>query len=459
MKVRLIILITIAAFMSGCGGSKKVQGPPPLPQPEWIKSRPVSSMYYYGIGAARKSSDISQFQQAARQNALADMANEISVSISSNSVINAFESNLNFREDFSSTIRAQTQQDLEGYEQVDSWEDDGNYWVYYRLSKSKYQELKEQRKNNAVTRSLDFFTTALNARDAGSTRLAIVQLIKALEPIKPYFTEPLPVEYNGNQVYLGNEIFKELSTTIAAIEIVPINLAVSVKAGKGVESSLLRFEARHRETGVIAELPLVVSYSEKPLRNNKQRTASNGLASFDIDRVRSSKSFETLTATIDLEDMLAEAGSDPLTRKLVTRFNLPQGVVRINIEKPVFFIESNEVSLGEVVKPGFLEESFKRKAIENGYLVKDNPSEADYIVKITAVTTSKGEGGQFKNVALEGVISVDSKDGNQIYHKPLDGFQGRHLEYKQASDDAFKEARRRLEISYFREIHEAIGKQ
>lgn len=459
MKVRVLILITIAALLSGCGGSKKVQGPPPLPQPEWVQSRPVSSMYYYGIGAARKSSDISQYQQAARQNALADMANEISVSISSNSVINAFESNLNFREDFTSTIRAQTQQDLEGYEQVDSWENEGNYWVYYRLSKAKYQELKEQRKRNAITRSLDFFSTALNARDAGSTRLAIVQLIKALEPIKPYFTEPLPVEYNGSQVYLGNEIFKELSATIAAIDIVPINLTVSVKAGKGVESSLLLFEARHRETGIIPDLPLVVSYSEKPIRNNKQRTASNGLASFDIDRVRSTKSYEVLTATIDLEDMLTEAGSDPLTRKLVTRFNLPQGAIRINIDKPVFFIESNELNLGEPIKPGFLEESFKRKAIENGYLVKDNPSEADYIVKITAVTSSKGESGQFKNVSLEGVITVDSKDGNQIYHKPLEGFNGRHMDYKQASDDAFKEARRRLEISYFREIHEAIGKQ
>ncbi|HCX99489.1 MAG TPA: hypothetical protein DG754_05045, partial [Bacteroidales bacterium] len=130
MRTKALVILTISVLLSACGGSKKVQGPPP---PDWVPNRPTSQLYYYGVGAARKTLDVSQYQQAARQNALADMANEISINISSNSVIHAFESNLNFTEDFSSTIRAQTQQDLEGYEQVDSWDDVNNYWVYYRL--------------------------------------------------------------------------------------------------------------------------------------------------------------------------------------------------------------------------------------------------------------------------------------------------------------------------------------
>jgi hypothetical protein len=459
MKAKTFILITLVALLWGCGGSKKVQGPAPASQPEWVKSRPTSSMFYYGIGIARKTSDVSQFQQTARQNALADMSSEISISISSNSVIHAFESNLNFREDFTSTIKTQTQQELEGYEQVDSWEDENSYWVYYRLSKSKYQELKELRKSNAVTRSLDLFTTALNARGAGEVRLAIVQLIKALEPIKPYFSEPLPVDYQGTQVFLGNEIFKELSSTLSAIELVPFHSAINIKTGQSIPSSLLVFEARHKVTGIIGELPLVVSYSEKPIRNNKQRAGSNGMASFDVDKVRSTKAFETFSATIDLDDILAEASSDAFISRLVSRFTLPQGVIRINIDKPVFVVISNEVNLGVVIQPGFLEESFRKKAIENGYLVKDDVSDADYIVQITAATSSRGESNQFKNVSLEGLISVETKDGNQLYHRPLEGFVGRNLDFKQAGEDAFKEARRKLEISYFREIHEAIGKR
>ena len=254
MKLRVLLVATVVLLLAGCTGGKKAKQPA-IPQPEWVRSRPSSQMYYYGIGSARKTDDVSQYQQTARQSALADMSGEISISISSNSVIHAFESNLNFREDFTSTIKAQTQQDLEGYELVDSWEDLNSYYVYYRLSKSHYNMLKEQRKNNAVTRSLDFYSSALIARQAGSVRIALVQLVKALEPIKPYFSEPLPVDFQGSQIFLGNEIFKELSATIAAIELMPINRAIDIKTGSPVSSSLLKFEARHRETGIIAELP------------------------------------------------------------------------------------------------------------------------------------------------------------------------------------------------------------
>ena len=161
MKIRLLLVSALLLMLIGCSGGKKAQQAQLAPQPEWVKMRPSSPTYYYGIGAVRKSMDVGQYQQAARQNALADMAGEISTTISSNSVLHAFESNLGFRDDFTSTIRAQTQQDLEGYELVDSWEDLENYWVYYRLSKALYQELKEQRKNDAISRSFDYFTSGL----------------------------------------------------------------------------------------------------------------------------------------------------------------------------------------------------------------------------------------------------------------------------------------------------------
>ncbi|MDD2278171.1 MAG: LPP20 family lipoprotein [Bacteroidales bacterium] len=455
MKTKALAIVTISLLLSACGGTKKVQGPP---QPEWVTNRPKSQLYYYGVGAARKTLDVSQFQQAARQNALADMSSEISVSISSNSVIHAFESNLNFNEDFTSTIRAQTQQDLEGYEQVDSWEDLNNYWVYYRLSKLQYQQLKEKRKNDAVTRSLDFFLSGINAREGGDVRLGLVQMVKALEPIKPYFSEPLPVDINGSEVFLGNEIFKEISNTLAQITIVPAKVYISVKAGQAIPSSMLAFDAFFRSSIPIVSLPLEVEYSEKPMRNNKQRTNSNGNASFDIDVVRSKKSLESFTAKIDINDILSEAGTDPLTRRLINRFNLPNGTIRINIEKPIIYITSSETNLGEVIKPGYIEQSIKKKAVEMGYLVKDVLEEADYIIEIIAATSSKGQAGQFKVACLEGTLSLETRNGNQLYHKPLSGFEGRHFELKQAGEEAFKDAKRKVEISYFREMHEAMNR-
>lgn len=459
MKIRTLLVVALSVATFGCGGSKKAQQAQVAPQPDWVKARVSSPIYYYGIGAARKTFDVSQYQQAARQNALADMASEISISISSNSVLHAFESNLNFREDFTSTIRAQAQQDLEGYELVDTWDDLENYWVFYRLSKAQHQELKERRKNDAATRSLDFFTSGINSRGNGDIRIAMVQLIKALEPIKPYFSEPLPVEFNGQQIFLGNEIFKELSATLSQIEVVAQGDNISVKTGQRVTSDNLQFKTEFRRQGLVSGIPLVASYSERPIRNNKQRSSTAGLATFEIDLVRSIKSSETFTATFDIDDVLAEAGADPFIRKLVGRFTLPQGVIRLNISKPSFAIISREILLGEVLQPGYIEESFRKKAVEAGYVIKGEPSSADYTVRISAIANRRDDSGQFKNVSIEGVLSVEDSNGKSIYHLPLSGFSGRHFEHKQAGKEAFKEAQRRFEVTYFREIQEAISRR
>lgn len=442
-----------------CGGPKKVQGPPPLPQPEWVKSRPYSSTYYIGIGWARKGVDINQHQLTAKQNAQADMASEISVNISTNSVLHAFESNQRFREDFTSTIKAEAQQQLEGFEVVDTWEDQTSYWVYYRLSKVEYQRQKELKKNNAVTISSDLFGKALDARQSGDFRLAIVQFIKALEPLKAYLSEPLPVEFRGKQVFLGNEIFQELSTTISSIDLMPASPEAKVKTGGSLSASNLQFIAKSTLATNVTEIPVVATYSERPIRDNKKRTDRSSNVSFDIPSVRSTKAFETFTVAVDLESLTNEATTELFIRKLVSSLKASSGAIRINIEKPVMVIEANEINLGEKVNPGYLEECFKKKAIESGFLISTDTTEADYIVRISAVSTSTGQSGTYKGASLSGVITVIGASGNQIYNRAIEGIKGSHFEYKVAGEEAFKETRRRLELSYFREVVEAINRK
>lgn len=446
-------VLTLSLLLVGCGGTKKVQT---TPKPQWVNNRPSSSIFYYGIGAAPKTTDISQYQQAARQNALADMAAEISVNISSNSVIHAFESNLNFREDFTSTIRAQTQQELEGYELVDTWDDVGNYWVFYRLSKPLHQELKERRKQDAIARSLDFFTDAITVRQAGNIKLSLVQMAKALEPIKPYFNETLPAIIDGKEVYLGNEIFKEISYTIAKISIVPNYMQLNAKIGQPIHSNQLTFRATFNESTGIADLPLVAEYSEKPIRNNTQRTASSGAASFDVDIVRSNRSMETFTAKMDLQDILVEAGTDAITRRLLNRFNLPSGSIRIQMEKPSLHIVVEERIFGTPQEQSLLEQSIMKKALEMGYGISSTIEESDYVVRAISNSERIGRSGQYFVVAVKGSITLESSNGKALYHKTLDGIEARHLDLLKASEEAYKEVQRKVDITYFREMHEAI---
>lgn len=452
----IFLLVTI--IVHGCGSGRALTEPD-IPQPDWVRSRPITPGYYIGIGWARKTANVHQYQQAAKQNALSDLASEISVSISSNSVLHAFESNLGFREDFSSTIQARTQEELAGFEIMDTWEDQGNYWIYYRLSAARHREFTEKRRDDAARLSAGLLANAIESREKGQVRQSIVQLVNSMEAIKNYFDDPLPVEFKGTDIQLGNEIYNQLSYTINQTEIFALHPRIEIKTGESVSPDLLRFTVKNRDTGPVPDFPLIANYSERPVRNNRARTGRDGSAGFDLDAVRSSGPFETFSVTADIEAILSEATTDPMIRRLISRFSLPGATVRFDIVKPVIRLITNEENMGEALVSGTLGESFRKNAAGGGYILGDEMSEADYIVRIEAVTRPGGESGTYKNAVLAGSISAELPDGHIIYHRELEGFRGTHFDLARAGEEAFRQAVRRMESSYFREIDKALKRR
>ena len=456
-NLRYITLLFLLALLQACGGGRSMRESS-ASQPEWVRSRPLTPGYYTGIGWAQKTSNVHQYQQAAKQNALADLASEISVNISSSSVLHAFESNLGFREDFSSTIQASTREELEGFELTGTWEDQGNYWIYYRLSAARHNEIKERRKNDAVALSVGLLASALENRDHGNIRMSMVQMINSLEAIRYYFNEPLPAKLNGRDFQLGNEIFNELSSIISRLQITPAANEIIVKNGQAIHPAMLEFRVSSDLAGPVADFPLLAVYSERPIRNNRVRTGNDGVAGFGIESVRSSRSIETLTVRTDMETILAEATTDPVIRRLVGRFPVPEAVTRIGIQKPVIRLDAREEISGKIISGGPLEDSFRRAAIEGGYDLTGTAEGADFMVRIRADAVPAGETGTYKNMVLHGSITVETIDGNMIYQRKLEGFRGSHFSTDRAGGEAYSQAARRLNSSYFREIDEAIKK-
>ncbi len=456
--LKYALIIMLLTVFQGCSPGRSVPEPS-SPQPDWVRSRPVLPGYYIGIGWAQKTRNIHQYQQTARQNAMADLAGEISVTISSNSVLHAFESQLGFREDYTSTIQARTREVLEGYELTDTWEDQENYWVFYRLPVARHREISERRRNDASRLSAGYLENALSSRDDGQIRNSLVQLISSMEAIKNYFDEPLPFEIRGREIQLGNEIFNELSSTISRIDIIPEHPILEIKTGHEVPSSLLKFKVLDQTGKPVADFPVVATYSERPVRNNRARTGRDGSAGFGIDVVRSSGPSETFTLRADMEALVAEASADPVVRRLINRFGSPEGAVRINILPPVIMLVAIEDNMGQEPSHGSLGEVFRKSAVEAGYHFDDNPSRADYIVRITASAFPAAETGTYRSALLTGSISVELPGGATIYHRELEGFRSSHFEVVRAGEEAYRQAARRMESSYFREIDETIRRR
>ena len=128
-------------------------------QPDWVKKRPINNSYFIGIGIS--SINLSRnYIQSAKNDALSDLSSEISVTISSELIDILTEKSGLSQEEVVSEIRSSTKADLEGFELVDTWEDEYEYWVYYRLSKAKYQANIELKRQNAISLSLDLFKKA-----------------------------------------------------------------------------------------------------------------------------------------------------------------------------------------------------------------------------------------------------------------------------------------------------------
>ena len=395
--------------------------------------------------------------QAAKQSALADLASDISINISSNSVLSAFETQQRFFEDYSSTIKADAQKELEGYEIVETWEDLTNYWVYYRLSKDLYKKQVDEKKQKATAKSLDFYDKALKSIEQGDVRVGLVLLVKALEPIKPFFAETIMAKYNGSDIFLGNEIIQLISSTLNSLSITGSS-DTKVKLGQPLTQKDLQFVVNYKANKLQKGIPIKANYSEKPIAQNRAVTDINGAAGFSIDAVRSSKPSEKFSVSMDFDVILYEATTDFAIRKILSKFNVPYTELVVNISKPSFHIASIEKNIGVALTQNIISEAIKRKLVEAAMPIVLSSNEADFVINIDASTVQVSETGGYKQAALSTIISVTSSNGVEVYRKSLDRILGSHFDIEMAGKNAFVEASRKVENSVMREIIEVVVK-
>ncbi|NNC82273.1 MAG: LPP20 family lipoprotein [Flavobacteriales bacterium] len=194
--------------------------------PFWVTDRPISSFEYIGIGKASKRGAPEEYQAIARRNALNDMATEIDVTVTSNSLLHTLERNDMLTESFSESIITRSNLRLEGFEVTDDYQNEEYYWVYYRLDKQLYEQIKAQRKQEAMERAFQMLSAARTARESAAVGLAAQQYVLALKEMRPHWgevntkdgiqvdrvamdellqlTQDLDIDLNSQEVYLNS---------------------------------------------------------------------------------------------------------------------------------------------------------------------------------------------------------------------------------------------------------------
>lgn len=135
MKKRLVAFIS-ALLLWGCGVQKTII-------PAWVSTKPIdnSRTYVYGVGMSYVNPNTA-YQQAARSNALADLAGEVESQVFDESKLLQKEDQGGFTTAFSSQTLTTSHIKLEGYELVDTYTDELRYYVLYKLDLPQFLEIK-----------------------------------------------------------------------------------------------------------------------------------------------------------------------------------------------------------------------------------------------------------------------------------------------------------------------------
>jgi hypothetical protein len=410
-------------------------------KPDWVKQRPIDNEYYIGIGVARKTADNKDYIQAAKNDALKNLAAEIEVTISSEVFSSVIEKSGILEDELRAEIVSTTQAELEDYKLIDTWENKEEYWIYYRLARDTYKLNRMKKIDKASALSLDLFRKARQSRQDQDYTKALTFYLQALKPLEPYISEPLLTEFEGREIYLNNEIYFELQDFMASLKIYPTKSPLSAKTGKPLQEKTAGFTCMYsavESDWLVKDMPLKFEFIRgEGEMVESSRTDSKGVSRLVISRINSPEKMQIVKASVDLNALVEADTASFLFTNIINSLPLPESKIIINVSGLSVFMETNESNLGKAENIRYVEPELKKELAELGYTFTEDISAADLYIKLEAETSEGSYMYEMYSVYADANISVtDMSSGEEIYKTSLSKVKGIDLDKVKAGRKA-----------------------
>ncbi|MDR0961635.1 MAG: LPP20 family lipoprotein [Mediterranea sp.] len=366
MKRLFGLLLLIAACASSASAQNK---------PDWVKKHPVYELGYAGVGMSYTSEP--DYRQKAKQSALADLVSEIKIEVSANSLLHSLSVNGVSQQTFMEDVRITAQAEIEKFRLADSWEGNGEYWVYYTLNRLDYEAYVEARRQKAMRNAADYWDQGNRAMVQGNLNTGLALFIKAMETIEPVSHEELLYTHGGKTINLGVEIYTSLSDVFdgIALHVDPVYLEATPFQNI---TELAKITVARREVP-LANVHLLSRFISgggdlAPI----MPTDEAGVANLHVRSVTSKQSSQQVLITIDdapFKSFLKSAYAVLFAKALT---NLPQATLTIEVKQAVktAYVRSKQSNMEAV------ERSVKSLLANNYFDVVDSPERADIIVTL-----------------------------------------------------------------------------
>jgi hypothetical protein len=446
---RIYILVLIAAF--AC--SPKVHTPDAEAlKPAWLKTEPYQDGYYTGIGHSAKDGT-NNYIQAAKKSALDDLVSEIKVTVSSTSVLSTMEVDRQLQEQYEQIIKTTATDDIEEFELVDAWEDAHNYWVYYRLSISRYRQIKEEQKQNATILATDYFKKGRESEKAKEHLQALGFYFQAFRSVEKYLGEPIRVNIDGQDVLLVNETHASIQRELDKISVRVDPTEIMLNRRVNQTAPVVMVTATYKDGKPAVDLPLKASF-EKGEGNiyPEYKADEKGKAKILLNNIGSKEIEQIIGVKVNI-DALSGTTTSPIYALIAKTLNIPRAQVMLKVQRPLVYLTSDEKSLGSIKSNYQLTNKLKNLLANNGFEFTDDKKKSDLWFDVKADSEKGSVSGSIYITYLTGVIKVTAmKEGKEIYATTLDRVKGYGLDYDKSSVDAYNKALETLEKDRMHEI-------
>lgn len=454
MRYTVFILFVLVACSPASTPTKKDDK---NPKPDWLAAKPNQPSYYIGIGRATKDG-VTNHIQAAKKSALEDLVSEIKVNISSSSVLSSIDANKEFQEKYEQIIQTTAADEIEEFEQVDTWQDERNFWVYYRLSKQRYKEIKDEQRRNAVSIGLDFFKKAKDSERNKEPVLALGFYYQGFRAIQKYLAEPIRLEYEGKEILLTSEIIASMQVLFDKMDIALNPTQITLNRRVSTSEQTITAKVFDKATKkVIADVPLKAEF-EKGSGNvfPTYKTDGSGQAKILLTKI-SSRDLEQ-TVSVKLNPLsFAGATATTIDSLIVQRMVVPRATVLLRVQRPTVYLAAIEKSLGAVKQSQQITNRIRNYLTNAGFEFTEEKSKAELMVDVTANSEKGAVSGSIYITYVTAVIRVAAvKDNREIYTTTLDRVKGFSLDFERSSQEAYNKSLEILEKEKLPELLNSI---
>jgi hypothetical protein len=433
-KYFYFFLITVLA--TGCVSHEKKILAKYGEQPEWVNKTPSSSSYYYGIGLINKN--VSDYRNSATRLALDNLINEISVNVSSTSLFTTLETSDSFNQEFSQNIHLSSKETIEGYELIDSWENEKQYFVFYQLSKSKHKQLKAKRIKLAMERSRKTFLAARLLKKSGNFKQALVNEIQALEILNPFLDQDLTTNIDGQETNLAVQIVHTIKSFENGILITPSFYEMDIKVGKSISAHDLFVTVTNTGGKKLSNIPVLFKHKAVSSKSGKSLSDENGIASFDLGKIKSNKHHQTIHVSLDFNSIIKEATQNRLIRKIINYQDGSKVQMKLHVETPTVFITGAETVDGNESEVQLnIKSKIQKSLLDNKFEITSSEANADLVLKYDIRSNVISKAAPLNVVSSSGSITIIEKN-KIIYTHALSLQKGTHLTLNEAINEAYK---------------------